>query len=136
MISANTATHPRPIWDQFGSSTDGDWRSIVYAAGYAADERSAPLHVVRDLEAALQRVEALDADLGRALRDVVLEAKTAIYDTALVLGVALARTWPDRFEDLDAWPDRALAFADIPIDPAPAPSEQADDDAPADGGRA
>jgi len=30
---------------------------------------------------------------------------------SVVLGVALARTWPDRFEDLDAWPDRALALA-------------------------
>jgi hypothetical protein len=113
MISANGATHPQPIWRQIGSSTSEDWRGFVYAAGYAADERSAPLHVVRDLEAVLARVSARDAELGRELREVVLEAKTAIYDTALVLGVALARTWPDRLEDLDAWSDRALALADL-----------------------
>lgn len=112
MISAQTA-RPRSIWQQLGGSAGDDWRSLVYAVGDTMDERSAPLHAVRDLEAAVARVAARHADLGGELHDRVNEAKTAIYDAALVLGVALARTWPDRLEDLDRWPDRALALAEL-----------------------
>lgn len=113
MIGTYNPAHARPIYAHLEEQADRDSLTPVRAAGSAVLERLAQHPNDRALAAVLERVTPLDAELAREAMWAALGAETSVYDAGVLVGFALAKTWPDTPEGLPDWPRRAIAYAGL-----------------------
>jgi hypothetical protein len=106
------------------------WRALALTAAWTADRLSPQVPARGPLDRMLRR-HLPPTTAGGPVWEPALDAYgVELFDAAVLLGVALARTWPERAEDVADWAHRALAHAGLPAAPAPAAAEPVLDPAP------
>jgi hypothetical protein len=93
------------------------WRALALTTAWTADRLSPQVPARGPLDRILRRhLPAPTA--GGPVWEAVLDAYgVELFDAAVLLGVALARTWPERAEDVADWAHRALPYAGLPTPP-------------------
>ena len=82
------------------------------AADVAHDDDLSADGDAKDARARLQSLyDDLPIDTRLKLEDAVLARLSAEWETGVLLGYALARTWPDSLSELARWPERIVACA-------------------------
>ncbi len=99
-------------WEE--GTTDSSWQSRTYSLGIAAWEGSGAG------ERSSQRLRGLIAELAKQQPDLADEIEETITDHsmnvmefAVVLGYALARTYPASMDAMDGWVEDAMDFAQL-----------------------
>jgi hypothetical protein len=112
---------PTPIRWGGGIDDPTDWRDVVLSAASAADAaverapgREKLLALIVQHSAAPKRPSRGWVDWDGEVNDYSVE----LFDRAVLLGFALARTWPTSPEGMAEWPIRALEHAEL-IDEEP-----------------
>jgi hypothetical protein len=110
------ARKTRPVGWNTGIVDPEDWRDVVKAAAAAAEaaveappSREQLLALIRQHSAAPEQPSRGWVDWDGELNDYAV----ALFDDAVLLGFALARTWPTSPEGMAEWPLRALAHAGL-----------------------
>lgn len=91
--------------------TAGDWPSLIARIAEETYElRGRDPKVIDAWRAILDAIEPLDQKLMLRAEEAEHEQRWDAVKWATLVGFALARTWPDRIEELDGWTERALAY--------------------------
>lgn len=112
---------PKPIevfstfsaWDQLAPH---EWRGAVWAAVDVNVERVPWVAEARRTFRTVAREQITDQQ-WRAIDEVTHEVTNASVAAAALMGFALARTWPERIEDLATWTARAWEYANLSDNP-------------------
>lgn len=114
--SGQTPREPSTLWAAWRIGAEPTWQNAVEDAGTQAFNDAFRSAHGDEIEAIAAQLQAIDKERAQALDAAKGHLELDLLRFGILVGFSLARTWPDKIEDVDAWPARVIAYAGLKSD--------------------